>query len=241
LLTLEELKTWLHREISKTDKLLLILGSINKPCQVADIRARGKDAGLKSVAAWNISSLLSATKGLAISTPAGWELSQAGKQHLRARGVTKVNPAAVQVATDLRALLKKVNDDETRAFVDEAVQCYELEFYRSAIVMSWLAAVHVLKQEVHQKHLAAFNAEARRVDAKWKPARTTDDIGLMKENEFLDRIVAISVIGKNVKDELQKCLKLRNACGHPSSLKVSTNATASHLEILLLNVFDPFC
>jgi hypothetical protein len=57
---------------------------------------------------------------------------------------------------------------------------------------------------------------------------------------FLDRIAAISVIGKNVKDELQGCLKTRNGCGHPNSLKVSTNKVAGHIEVLLQNVFQPF-
>jgi hypothetical protein len=242
LLPISELKTWLHRDLTQSDKLLLVLASIDKPCQVADIRARSKAAGFSPVKKWNISSILAKTKGLALNTPAGWELSDAGKQHLKTTlGLGKISPAAVKVATDLRSLLKKVNDSETRAFVEEAVQCYELEFYRSAVVMSWLAAVYVLKKEVHQRHLAAFNTEARRVDAKWKPAKTTDDIGLMKESDFLDRLVAISMIGKNVKDELQRCLKLRNACGHPSSLKIGPNATANHLELLLLNVFEPFC
>jgi hypothetical protein len=106
--------------------------------------------------------------------------------------------------------------------------------------MAWLAAMHVLKNEVHRKHLAAFNAEATRVDLKWRDAKTTDDLGLMNEASFLDRIAAISVIGKNVKEELQKCLKLRNGCGHPNSLKIGPNAVANHLEILLLNVFQRF-
>jgi hypothetical protein len=48
----------------------------------------------------------------------------------------------------LRALLAKVKDADTRSFVEEAVQCYELELNRSAVVMSWVAAVHVLKKEV---------------------------------------------------------------------------------------------
>jgi hypothetical protein len=177
---------------------------------------------------------------LAINTPNGWELSEAGKQHLKTLGVAKVSPAAVKVATDLRALLAKVQDYDTRVFVEEAVQCYESEFYRSAVVMSWLAAVHVLKREVHQSYLAAFNAEASRVDGRWKAAKTTDDLGRMQEAEFLERIAAISVIGKNVKDELLACLKTRNGCGHPNTLKVSTNKVASHIEMLLLNVFHPF-
>jgi hypothetical protein len=75
---------------------------------------------------------------------------------------------------------------------------------------------------------------------KWREARTADDLGLMKEKDFLDRLAAISMIGKNVKEELQKCLDLRNACGHPNSLKLGPNAVAHHLEILILNVFEKF-
>ncbi len=62
----------------------------------------------------------------------------------------------------------------------------------------------------------------------------------MGEADFLDRLVPIGVIGKNVKDELVKALKLRNGCGHPNSLKIGQNMVASHLEILLMNVFEPF-
>jgi hypothetical protein len=240
LLNIEELKNWLHRDLARADKLLLILGSFDAPCEVTKIKARGREAGFRAAERWNISTILAGTKGKAIRTQTGWELADAGKQHLKSLGVTKVSPAAVQVATDLRGLLAKVKDDDTRAFVDEAVQCYEFELYRSAVVMSWLAAVHVLKKEVHRKHLAAFNAEAKRVNQGWKAAKTTDDIGLMKEADFLDRIAAISMIGKNVKEELQQCLKRRNGCGHPSSLKVGQAMVTSHIETLLLNVLQPF-
>jgi hypothetical protein len=88
--------------------------------------------------------------------------------------------------------------------------------------------------------LREFNKEASRIDAKWKPARTADDLGRMKEHDFLDRIAALSIIGKNVRQELEKCLSLRNGCGHPNSLKLGPNAVANHVEILLLNVFKVF-
>jgi len=241
LLKLEDLKNWLHRDLSQGDKCLLVLGSFNAPSQVQDIKARAKDAGFKTLSKWNVSLILSRTKGRAINTPVGWELSEAGKQHLKTLGVAKVSPAAAKVATDLRELLKKVKDNDTRAFVEEAVQCHELDFFRSAIVMSWLAAIHILKVEVLTNHLAAFNAEAQRVNVKWKTAKTLDDIGLMREDEFLDRIAVISVIGKNVKEDLQQALKRRNGCGHPSSLKVGPNTVAHHIETLLQNVFHRFC
>jgi hypothetical protein len=62
----------------------------------------------------------------------------------------------------------------------------------------------------------------------------------MAEADFLDRIAAISVIGKNVKKELNDCLDRRNGCGHPNSLQIGANTVAHHIEILFLNVFQKF-
>ncbi len=177
---------------------------------------------------------------MAIRVPTGWEITEKGKEHLRDLGVESVSPAAAQVATDLRQHLSKIQSETTRAFVEEAIRCYEAKLYRSAIVMSWIAAVDVLYREVVANHLAAFNAEAKRVDSRWKGAANEDGLARMKEADFLDRLVAIGVIGKNVKEELAKALKLRNGCGHPNSLTVGPNIVTSHLETLLLNVFDKF-
>lgn len=103
-----------------------------------------------------------------------------------------------------------------------------------------LAAVDVLYSEVVAHHLASFNAEAVKVNSKWKPAVNEDGLSRMGEADFLDRLAAIGVLGKNAKEELAKALKLRNGCGHPNSLKVGPNMVASHLETLILNVFEVF-
>lgn len=240
MLSLSDLKNWLHRELSQLDKLLLILVSLDEPCQVKDMKEHAKEAGFRVPTKWNPSATLGKSKGLAIRTPKGWEITEAGKQHLRNLGVTKISPAAVQVATDLRAELPSIKNDDARAFVEEAIKCHEAELYRSAIVMSWLAAMGVLHNHVHAKHLKKLNAEAKRVDGRWKDAKTTDDLGRMGEADFLDRITALSIIGKNVKKELKNCLDRRNGCGHPNSLKIGANTVAHHIEILLLNVFKKF-
>ena len=240
LLGVSDLKTLLHQDSPPLDKLLVILASFDEPCSVKDLVTRASEAGFRIPKNWNPSSIMGRSKGLAIRAPNGWELTDAGKQRLRNLGVTKISPAAVQVATDLRAELQNIKDDDTHAFVEEAIKCYEAELHRSAIVMSWLSAVDVLQNHVHTKHLKAFNAEAKRVDAKWKDAKTTDDLGRMGEADFLDRIAALSILGKNVKEQLKSCLKLRNGCGHPNSLKIGPNTVAHHIEILLLNVFQKF-
>ena len=106
--------------------------------------------------------------------------------------------------------------------------------------MSWIGAVSVLYEHVHAKHLTRFNAEANRVDSKWRDASTTDDLSRMREADFLERITALSIIGKDVKKELKSCLDRRNSCGHPNSLQISANTAAHHVEVLLLNVFNRF-
>ena len=109
--------------------------------------------------------------------------------------------------------------------------------------LSWVGAVGLMYNHVITKDLASFNAEAQRRDPKWKAAQTPDDLARMKEGDFLDIIATqpLSIIGKNVKEELKNnCLQLRNACGHPSSLVIGENKVAAHLEILILNVFSRF-
>jgi hypothetical protein len=107
-------------------------------------------------------------------------------------------------------------------------------------VLSWVGAVAVLYEEVWANHLAVFNAEAAKRFPKWTAAKNADDLSSMKESHFLQILHAISVIGKNTKDELEACLKLRNTCGHPNSHKIGEHRVASHIETLMLNVFSQF-
>ena len=235
----DKLKDWLHKDLERLDKLLLVLASQDDPIGVSKIVEVAAGAGCRAPKKWNVSAILGASKGRAIRTT-GWELTDAGKMHLRTLGVSSISPAAMQVAVDLRAHLTKVTETQTRDFVEEAIKCHEAELYRSAIVMSWLGAMDVLQKHVHQNHLAAFNTEAARVNGKWKVAVARDDIGKMGEGDFLERIETLSIIGKNVKAQLKACLDLRNGCGHPNSLKVSVNKSAAHIETLLQNVFEKF-
>ena len=240
MISVNELKTWLHTDTSRLDKLLLILASLESACQVGEVRERANEAGLRIPKSWNVSRILGRSNGLAIRTPRGWEITEAGLQHVRQLNDFGISVGEREVALGLRTELARISSSDTRAFVEEAVNCYEAHLYRSAIVMSWLAAVDVLKKHVLANHLSAFNTEAKRVDPKWRNAKTTDDLARMKEADFLDRIVALSVIRKNVKTELKECLERRNGCGHPNSLKIGANTVTHHIEILLLNVFKPF-
>jgi len=79
----------------------------------------------------------------------------------------------------------------------------------------------VIYDHVIVNKLAEVNKEALSRNAKWKIAHTADDLTRIEEFEFLQILAcpAVSVLQKNVKKELEGCLKLRNACGHPNSFK----------------------
>jgi hypothetical protein len=226
---------------SKTDKLLLCLAIDNCSAKtVAEIKQTAIANGLRAVTNWNVSQLLKSSIGRAVRVSEGWELTNDGKSYIS----TLVGPIAaapiLTVAASLRAHLSKISDADAKAFVEEAIQCFERGLYRSAVVLSWVGAVALLYRQVVDHRLIDFNNEATRRDPKWKKAKNADDLSRMGEFDFLQHLEAISLIGKNVKQELEKQLKLRNGCGHPNSLKVAEHMVASHLESLILNVFSTF-
>jgi hypothetical protein len=231
----------LSQNLPARDKLLICLAvQPVKPKEVKEVKSLAAGAGWRAVQRKNVSAVLSREPFLVVRTPNGWELTSTGSQHVaRIAGPLMASPIP-QVASSLRAQLVKITDENTQHFVEEAIVCFETRQYRAAVVLSWVGAVAVLQNYVQTNALAAFNAEASRRDSKWKHAKTADDLGRMKEHDFLDTLESISVLGKNVKQELQKCLQLRNGCGHPNSLQIADHKVSAHIEDLILNVFGKF-
>lgn len=229
--------------ISRRDKVLLLLAAKEgTPKSVSGIIQDASSHGAPEVRNWNVSDVLRRSKEFAIRLPTGWSLTSKGRKRVAAKGFGggAVTPAG-SAATELRKLLHTVTDKEATAFLEEAVACLENRLYRAAVVLSWSGAIWLLYKEVEAKHLVDFNAEARKRDTKWRNARTADDLGIIKENTFLEILHSIGVLQKNAKDELQNnCLKLRNACGHPNTFKFGDNRVAAHIEVLILNVFQRF-
>jgi hypothetical protein len=249
-LTETDLIESIHKKrLSRQDTLLLIL--CVKPDQakeIVHIKQLGRKAGLTEILKWNASDTLRHAKGLAIRLPEGWAITSKGKEHIQKLDVLpekpeKKSPKTIHIATSLRQAVRNISNAETIAFLEEAINCFEAGFYRSAVVLSWVGAISLLQDQIINHNSATFNIEAQKRDTKWKTARTKDDLSRMKESEFLDILGTppISLIGKNVKEELKNnCLQLRNACGHPNSLKIGENRVAAHLEVLIMNIFSKF-
>jgi hypothetical protein len=236
------LKQLLHlKGLSKTDQLLLCLAVDNaRPKAINEVRDLAMDSGVRAAKTWNVSALLAGSRGKAIRTKSGWELGAPGAERVREIAGSHFAAAPSQVAIDLRNLLPKLTNADIHAFVEEAVACFEAKLFRAAVVLSWVGALSLIYDRVIAKHLDAFNVEAVKRDAKWRKAKTADDLARMKDYDFLQIIEAISVIGKSVKAELEGCLKFRNGCGHPNSLQIGPSRVEAHIEVLLQNVFAVF-
>jgi hypothetical protein len=210
-------------KVTRQDKLLLILfWEDEKPKSVSRVKEIASENGLRECAKWNVSDTLGKAKGKATSIKGNWLLTIPGRTYLfTQKYLAEKKSHSVNDAKDLRTHLTTISNSQTRSFVEEAISCLEADQKRAAVVFSWIGAVAVK-------------------DAKWKAAKNADDLGKMKEFDFLNILESISVIGKNVKQELQQCLQLRNGCGHPNTLKIGVRRVAAHIEILVLNVFSKF-
>jgi hypothetical protein len=242
LLDAEALKELLARsDVSNKDKVVLSLAANPlAPRSTTEVRDIAVSNGLREAKGWNLYRYLTSLKPLIIKSSLGWELTDAGRRHVSDLAGTVLPSVTPLVISSLRKQLPAIHSQACRSFAEESIAAFEAKLYRSAIVLSWVGAVALLYDHVIASHLAAFNAEALKRDAKWRTAKNADDLARMKEFDFLQVLAAISIIGKNVKDELEVCLRLRNGCGHPNSLVVGEHKASAHVETLMQNVYQKF-
>lgn len=203
---------------------------------VKEIRDAARLNGAPGARNWNISDLLSKSR-CAVKGAEGWELNDEGR---RTVAVILGESKPPLESERLKAALEKVKNSEAHAFLEEAVNCYGHRLYRAAVVLSWVGALSLIYGYVVGNKLTEFNAEATRRDADWRRATNADGLARMKEATFLIVAESIGVIGKSVKLQLEGCLNLRNACGHPNTYRLGENIVAHHIETLALNVFARF-
>jgi hypothetical protein len=239
-----DLEDLLHVPGTDNQLRILLCLAVNPigPRELSAIRKVAIAAGWTAAKKLNLSMLLKRAKGLAILTPEGWKLTREGRDHVT--NLLKKSPSTAPQSTvtnTLRAHLPKITSSATRAFADEAIRCLEYGLRRSAVVSAWIAAVGVLYDFVLAHKLTEFNAAGvRKIQAKWKQVTSLDDLADLKEATFLELCEAASIFGKSIKQELENCLRLRNGCGHPNSLRIGDARVVTHIEQLILNVFEKY-
>jgi hypothetical protein len=228
--------------ITRQTKTLLLL-SVQGKASIKNIKVLGDENGLSEVHSWNVADILIKSKGLVAKIGKDWVLTSKGKQHVKPlteKISSKASTLTQKSKHEFSEILKKVSNDQVKQFLLEAISCFEAGNKRAAVVFAWVGAVAVLHKYVVDNKLNEFNTEAMRRNIKWKAAKNEDELGLMTESDFLHSLQGASIIGKNVKQSLEQCLKLRNSCGHPNTLEVTDVMVAAHIEVLIANVFSRY-
>lgn len=230
-----------RRDISKTDKYLLIVAMHDGPMKANDIRAVARQNGWRDGAGSLPGDYLKHTKN-AIYVPNGWTVTEACKKSLADRSLMSPAGVLTPVTEALERYLTDVHDAENARFVEEAIQCAKNKSYRSAIVLTWVGAVYLLYQHVLKNRLAEFNREGvRRFQKGWSDVSDVDDLATaVTESVFLNMLERIGVLTKAEQKELQNCLDRRNTAGHPNSASFEEVTVGAHIHELISKVYRKF-
>ena len=248
LITLDDLKHWLHKKLprekklSRADKLFLILAATTDgDASVTEIIKLAKSVGLREIKDWNPGAYLNRNKGNVVNINGRWELADAGVDRVKEIIGKTTNPTVAEPAVKLREYLAEIKNKQTYDFLETAILCHESEYYRPAILMAWVGAVQVLRQEVIDNHLDKYNEEGKRVyGKKWNIVEELDDFSEITESIFLDILKGIKMIPDSHKNVLKECLRTRNRCCHPNEAKIGPYASGKHIEMLYDHVFNVF-
>lgn len=226
-----------RKDISKTDKYLLIVGHHDGPVMNADIKTIAKENGWRDGAKSAPAAFLSKTAH-ALLLPKGWTLTGPGRNSLEDRGLISKVGVLTPVTQTLEKYVLDLHDPDKARFVEEAIACVRNKSYRAAIVLTWVGALYLLYAYVLREKLAEFNSEVHRRYPKSKPASTIDDLaGLVKESEFLNVLEHINALTKGENKELAGCLDRRNTAGHPNSHTFTEVGVGNHIETLINSVY----
>lgn len=229
-----------RKDISKTDKYLLIVAHHDGPLRNAAIKVIAKENGWKDGAQSEPRAFLSKSTH-ALLLPNGWTLTGPGQSNLASRGLLSALGVLTPITESLEKYLLDVHDPDKARFVEEAIACVKNKSYRAAIVLTWVGALFLLYNRVLTHELSTFNNEMTRRFPKSKPAKTIDDLAqAIKESEFLNILEHIKVITKAENKELTNCLDRRNTAGHPNSHTFTEVNVGHHVETLMLTVYQRF-
>lgn len=128
-----------------------------------------------------------------------------------------------------------------RAYLDEAVDCYEAGAYRGAVLMVWSAAIEHLYSVItaHQgglKTLEGANKERFGSSRGYRRVSQKGDLLYLGDKNLLLLCEDAGVFNRNARRLLEERLELRNRCGHPTGYVIGRDEAVVYVESLVNNV-----
>ncbi|AZV22654.1 hypothetical protein [Mesorhizobium sp. M7A.F.Ce.TU.012.03.2.1] len=147
----------------------------------------------------------------------------------------------VQVPPELRELEGKLPEGVGKTWFKEAMDCYGVEAYRAALIMTWIFALDHLLNYILAHKLVEFNAALaahpdQRTVKKVGLVTARDDFGPIGEEMLLDLCKTAKIVSADVRRIMGVALGVRNTAAHPSGVVVTRSKFVTIAEDLVLNV-----
>lgn len=178
-----------------------------------------------------------------IRSKAGYSISRGSQLELQK--TLHAGPAKQETSLLLRGLLAKVADQAEKAFLQEAIDCYEIGARRAAILMTWQMSLHHLVAHVlgSPSSLTAFNdVLSRNTDKRVKVSSVSkiDDFSDIPEGKLIELLRSAKVISGDVRKILDAKLDIRNSAAHPSAVTISEVKATDFIIDLIDNVVEKY-
>ncbi len=148
-------------------------------------------------------------------------------------------PAKIETSLLLRTLLTKLQDKKEQNFLQEAIDCYEIDARRAAIVMVWILTIYHLQEYIFRDELSSFNMVlSKSTDKRIKISKITkaDDFSEIPESKIIEFARSANIISRDVRKILDIKLGIRNTSAHPSAVKISEVKATDFIIDLVDNV-----
>ena len=158
---------------------------------------------------------------------------------LQIQKILHTGPSRVETSHLLRSLLPNLASKKEQAFLQEAIDCYEISAKRAAIVLVWILSLHHLYTYIFQNELSAFNSIlSKNTDKRIKISKITklDDFSEIPEGKFIELCKSAKIISNDVRKILDTKLGIRNTSSHPSGVTLSEVKATDFIIDLVENV-----
>lgn len=138
----------------------------------------------------------------------------------------------------LKRVISKVNNENRKKFLAEAIACLGVEARRATIILTWLTTMDHLYDYILTKKLFDFNsALSKRSDKYGKLVISTkDDFSDLKESIFIEVTRSAKIITNDIRKILNEKLGIRNTAAHPSTIEIHDSKVVNFVEDLVDNI-----
>lgn len=146
-------------------------------------------------------------------------------------------PTKKDLDKELVRLVGVVSEKNERAFLEEAMKCYQVSAHRAAIILIWLVSIDHLQNYIYINKLSEFNIElSKNPDKKVKKIVSKDDFSDLPESKFIELSRAAAIISNDVRKILDTKLGIRNSAAHPSGVVIGEHKAVEFGTDLINNI-----